>query len=254
MGCSFFVGQSTLPVSKLMHNPPDSTLPRDEQPSEDLRANRHGAFKPTSYLEHYEHFFRDLRHREIRLLELGIYKGASLLMWRDYFSHGLIAGLDFDEASIDDPSGRISTYRGLQQDCDLLDRIAREVAPDGFDIIIDDASHIAEYTQISFWHLFEKHLKSGGIYIIEDWGTGYWPDWPDGEKCDLARQRTPARSFFKKPRLRTHQYGMVGFIKQLVDECGAGDVTDIQRGVPPVRPSTISRMQISQGQVFVFKR
>jgi hypothetical protein len=34
-----------------------------------------------------------------------------------------------------------------------LDRIAGERAPDCFDIIIDDASHIAEFTKISFWHL-----------------------------------------------------------------------------------------------------
>jgi len=35
-------------------------------------------------------------------------------------------------------------------------------------------------TRRSFWHFFQHHLKPGGLYVIEDWGTGYWSDWPDG--------------------------------------------------------------------------
>jgi len=68
-----------------------------------------------------------------------------------------------------------------------------------FDFIIDDCSHRAAETSISFWHLFHDHLRPGGIYAIEDWGTGYWSDFGDrGE-------------------------GMVGFVKSLVDECGRND-------------------------------
>src|SRR5438309_8699047 len=52
-----------------------------------------------------------------------------------------------------------------------------ETAPEGFDVIIDDCSHIGELTRISFWHLFEHHLKPGGLYVIEDWSTGYWDSW-----------------------------------------------------------------------------
>ena len=47
---------------------------------------------------------------------------------------------------------------------------------------------------------------------------------------------------------------MVGFIKELVDECGMDDATDPDRGVPPLRSSTIDRMQVSHGQAFVVKR
>jgi hypothetical protein len=31
----------------------------------------------------------------------------------------------------------------------------------------------------------DHHLKSGGLYMIEYWGTGNWNDWPDG-RCDLT--------------------------------------------------------------------
>ena len=37
------------------------------------------------YLRNYEEHFRPLRDRDVRLLELGVLKGGSLLLWRDYF-------------------------------------------------------------------------------------------------------------------------------------------------------------------------
>ena len=183
---------------------------------------------------------------------------GSLLLWRDYFELGLIAGLDANAISILDPTGRIRLYQGMQQDCRLLDRIRREVAPDGFDVIIDDASHIGTYTRISFWHLFLNHLKPGGIYVIEDWGTGYWDTWPDGKKCKLptefSNDTISGGSHIEKGPFPTHQYGLVGFIKQLVDECGLDDLTNSELGAPPTRSSRIRSMQISHGQVIIIKK
>ena len=43
-----------------------------------------------------------------------------------------------------------------------------------FDIIIDDGSHKMNHQQISFDVLF-PHLKSGGIYVIEDLHTSVKP-------------------------------------------------------------------------------
>ena len=193
--------------------------------------------KSAAYLRAYEPFLAPLRDRDVRLLELGVLSGGSLQLWRDYFPRGVIAGLDVEPASVEDPSGRIRVFRGEQQDTDLLDRIARELAPGGFDVVIDDASHLGDLTRTSFWHLFEHHLRAGGVYVIEDWGTGYWPSFPDGRAPD----GTP------------HVAGMVGFVKELVDECAAADITDADRGTPPRRESRIERMQVGFGQVFVVK-
>jgi len=101
-------------------------------------AGRYGTDKAvhTHYLRNYEHYFADLREQEVRLFELGIKEGGSLLLWRDYFERGHIVGLDIEPVGLDDPTGRIRTYQGMQQDRELLDRIARENAPSGFDIII----------------------------------------------------------------------------------------------------------------------
>jgi hypothetical protein len=195
----------------------------------------------THYLRNYEELFGPLRDKEIRLLELGVHKGGSLFLWRDYFPRGTIVGLDVKAAALDDPSRRIHTYRGRQEDTELLDRIARETAPGGFDVVIDDCSHIAALARVSFWHLFRNHLRSGGIYAIEDWGTGYWETWPDG----AAYRRSPDGD--------SHHAGMVGFVKELVDEAGAGDITHPKFGSSPYRPSQFRQMRLSHGHLLIIK-
>jgi hypothetical protein len=188
------------------------------------------------YLPIYERHFAPLADEPIRLLELGVYRGASLRLWRDYFSRGLIVGLDEQPVTVDDPSGRIAIYQGRQQDTALLDRIARERAPHGFDIIIDDCAHLAAPARASFWFLLERHLKPGGLYAIEDWGTGYWPDWPDGQALSP-----------------NHAHGMVGFIKDLVDECGAADATHPDHVTLPPRRSRLASLEIHPGLAIAIK-
>lgn len=237
------------------------------------------------YLRNYEEYFSPLVEREIRLLELGIYHGGSLLLWRDYFEKGLIVGLDINPVQIDDASGRIRVYQGKQNDTTLLDRIARETASEGFDVIIDDCSHIGELTRISFWHLFDNHLKSGGMYVIEDWGTGYWDDWVDGvsyephlvpeykplryrlmrvvarlqregvvNRLPLARRLVSrVKRVLQKRQFHSHDFGMVGFIKELIDECGMADITHPVHGIAPQRPSKFREMRISASHLFVIK-
>lgn len=235
------------------------------------------------YLRNYEHFFSELRGRDVKLLELGIKAGGSLLLWRDYFARGLIVGLDIEPAAVVDPTGRVRTYQGMQQDTALLDHIARETAPDGFDIIIDDCAHIGVLARASFWHLFDKHLKSGGVYVIEDWGTGYWDEWVDGVRYSpyrralnpslyrltrvLARMRQSglgrmplARSVLSwgkaavlKLQYHSHDYGMVGFVKELVDELGAADIARGQFGSAPHRESKFLEMRLAQSHLFVVK-
>jgi hypothetical protein len=181
---------------------------------------------------------------------------------------------------VPDTSGRIKTYAGGQDDPDLLDRIRAECAPDGFDLIIDDCSHMGRLTKASYWHLYPRHLRPGGIYVIEDWGTGYWDSWSDGRhvregsgRPGLATAagrrigswlgarpslvgrlgRRVSRSFGPE-RMPSHDYGMVGFVKQLVDECAMTDITAPGRGgLSPARSSTIEKMRISTGHVFIYK-
>ncbi|MDQ6652302.1 MAG: hypothetical protein M3Y84_06125 [Acidobacteriota bacterium] len=168
----------------------------------------------------------------------------------------------------------------MQQDTDLVDLIARETAPEGFDVIIDDCSHIGELTRISFWHLFQNHLKPGGLYVIEDWSASYWDSWFDGSAFSYrpnlrfsptlfrirsmiahAQRSAPelnkalrrAKRLINMRQFHSHEYGLVGFVKELLDECGMADITRPDRGTPPYRPSKFEEMKISPRQVFIVK-
>jgi len=216
------------------------------------------------YLRNYENWFEQLWDKPVVLLEIGIHRGGSLLLWRDYFPRGTIVGLDINPATLEDPSGRILTYCGRQEDVDLLDRIAADTAPNGFDIVIDDGAHVGEMAKTTFWHVFERHLKPGGLYVIEDWGTGYWEKWHDGAAYKFSspppspgspplwRRLLPSRRRARRKRpWPNHSHGMVGFVKQLVDECGMGDITLPDWGQGPPRKSKIRRLHISHGHVLV---
>jgi hypothetical protein len=91
---------------------------------------------------------------------------------------------------------------------------AAAIAGGAFDLIIDDASHLGYLTKRSFLHLFPKLLKPGGTYAIEDFCTGFLPAYPDGSKW----VEPPAFDTSSATRLfESHQFGMVGVVKQLID-------------------------------------
>ena len=195
------------------------------------------------YLDVYDPILGAWRDNEVKLLEIGVHRGGSLQLWRDYFPRGIVVGIDLKLPENFVPGERIQLFKGSQEDTQFLSAVAGRVAPEGFDIIVDDASHIGELTKITFWHLFEHHLKPGGLYAIEDWGTGYQGDFLDGKKFD------------PKPTVLDpfpcHSHGMVGFVKELVDEQGAGSITFGRN--ERFRQSKFESLLVTQGVIFVTK-
>jgi hypothetical protein len=138
--------------------------------SRELDLKRYDTDKEASgYLLRYDAILGHLVDREVRLLELGINTGGSLLFWRDYFLSGTVVGVDLRLPDGLAEAERVHVFQGSQDDTRFLSEVANKTAPKGFDVIIDDASHVGRLTQIAFWHLFDNHLKPGGIYAIEDW-------------------------------------------------------------------------------------
>jgi Methyltransferase domain len=121
----------------------------------------------------YDTLLADQRDLPVSLLEIGVFGGASLRMWRDYFPLGQIYGLDRDESARDHEGERISIIIGNQEDRSTLADVVAEAR--GFDIVVDDGGHRARQqvgTLIYLW----THLHKGGFYIIEDTHTSYLVD------------------------------------------------------------------------------
>jgi hypothetical protein len=198
----------------------------------------------------YERCLSQLRDQPIKILELGVFSGSSLEVWNEYFPNATIVGLDINPV-VRDFSSRISFVQGSQDDTKLLKEISEKFAPDGWDVIIDDASHIGYHTKNSFWYLFQNHLKPGALYFIEDWGTGYWEDWSDGKKYEEQTEEMKDGQIPK--RFISHDYGMVGLIKQLVDEAGRNAIHTLSNQ-PSDRRTYFEHMDITIGFVMIQKK
>ncbi|KAA6351166.1 Mycinamicin VI 2''-O-methyltransferase [termite gut metagenome] len=150
------------------------------------------------YTPHYMTHLKKFRHKKINLFEIGVggyekpYEGGkSLRMWKKYFPFGRIFSIDiYDKSAIQEK--RIKIFKGSQTDKSFLDMVTKEIGD--IDIIIDDGSHINEHIIETFNILFPK-LKDGGIYVIEDTQTSYWPDW-GGDSENLNNPKT-AMNYFK---------------------------------------------------------
>lgn len=119
------------------------------------------------FVEVYERFFFQYRHKQIRILEVGIYNGDSLKLWSNYFSQASIFGIDIVPKP--DYGEQIKTYVADQADRTQLQKFIDTYGGD-FDIIIDDGGHSMQQQQVSFGFLF-PFVKPGGYYVIEDLHT-----------------------------------------------------------------------------------
>jgi len=131
------------------------------------------AYRGESYLHVYERYLDHLRSEPICLLELGVKTGASLRMWKEYFPLGEIHGVDLNPECAAHREDRVEVHILSQDDEQGLGALADRVR--GFDVVIDDCSHINVLTLASHRSLF-PHVRAGGFYIIEDLGMS-WLDY-----------------------------------------------------------------------------
>lgn len=139
-----------------------------------------GGHKWLHYFAAYEELLAPFRARPIRLLEIGVYRGASLATWRkNLHPQSVIVGVDIDPTcrDFDNPAQQVHVRIGSQADGAFLAEVAREFGP--FDVIIDDGSHVCSHMIASFGYLFLPALADTGIYIAEDTHTNFFPAYRD---------------------------------------------------------------------------
>jgi len=117
----------------------------------------------------YEKLLVDYVNKGINLLEIGIAGGGSLLMYEKMLPDANVYGFDIIERPESLKNSKSVTKVINQNDSLSVESFASEFGP--FDVIIDDGSHFTKETSNCFDILW-KHLKKGGIYVIEDWVVG----------------------------------------------------------------------------------
>lgn len=130
------------------------------------------------YFDIYHRHFARFRGRPATVVEIGVFQGGSLAMWRDYFGPAArIVGIDVDPRCADLAPPGTEVRIGSQSDRDFLRALRRELGT--IDVLIDDGGHEMEQQLASFEELFPT-LSAEGVYLVEDLHTSYWPEYGGG--------------------------------------------------------------------------
>jgi len=123
------------------------------------------------YTLFYDGLFRNRKEEYLKIAELGILDGASLLMWREYFKNAEIYGFEYNNELINKFKQNFNNEQLTLANIDVTNKESIVNAFNNlnvlYDIIIEDTTHQFE-DQIRVIENVYKYLKPGGILIIED--------------------------------------------------------------------------------------
>ena len=111
----------------------------------------------------YDTICTDRRYTAKNILEIGIFKGGSALLWRDYFHNAVVHGVDMIHCSAISNQPRIVQSVDNAYDFPFISSLN----DDYYDIIIDDGPHTFP-SMVIFLTQYLRKLKKGGVMILED--------------------------------------------------------------------------------------
>ena len=118
---------------------------------------RYGSDKATAH--NYLHFYEARIGEPRSILEFGVLGGASLKMWKARYPGAKITGVDINDVK---PIPGVTIHKA-----DATKLYVARILEDEYDLILDDASHMAADMMQSF-ELFWPMVTTGGHYVIED--------------------------------------------------------------------------------------
>lgn len=123
------------------------------------------------YTLFYDGLFRSQKDTQLKIAELGILDGGSILMWKEYFKNAEIYGFENSEHLMNTFKQKYNNERITLSDIDVTNKISIITAFSKlnvlYDIIVEDTTHQFE-DQIRVIENCYQYLKPGGILIIED--------------------------------------------------------------------------------------
>jgi hypothetical protein len=137
-------------------------------------SNYEGTDKDTlhAYGPLYERLFAPIKDSCKDFLEIGVFSGASLAAFADFFEHAQLIGIDIDLSRLkfgkDHPRIAVHQMDGTQ--AASASQLGRQ-----FDVILDDGSHLPNH-QVASLDVFAPYLKPDGMYVIEDINGAYVHD------------------------------------------------------------------------------
>jgi predicted O-methyltransferase YrrM len=145
------------------------------------------------YTLFYDGLFKNKKEEHLKIAELGILDGASLLMWNEYFKNAEIYGFDISDELINKFK---QNFNNQQIKLSNINVTNKESIVNAFgnlnilyDIIIEDTTHQFE-DQIRVIENTYLNLKPGGMLIIENIFKSY-------NEMDYINRLTPILQHFQ---------------------------------------------------------
>jgi len=135
-------------------------------------------FREVSYHNYHLHYakkFGSIRNKVKKVLEIGVFRGHSMLMWSKYFPNATIYGVDIDFTpthfgvnafELTKDESRIKLFEMDACNPSNVNAIMKIIGND-VDIIIDDGSH-HPYHQLFSLLYYTDYLSTDGIFCVED--------------------------------------------------------------------------------------
>jgi cephalosporin hydroxylase len=125
-----------------------------------------GIWKYTHYLDVYQQHLAKFVGKEVHVVEIGIYSGGSLEMWKSCFGPNCkVYGVDIREECKVYAGDGVEIFIGDQEDPEFWEHFKQKVPK--VDILIDDGGHLAGQQIVTLEEML-PHLQPGGVFLCED--------------------------------------------------------------------------------------
>ena len=132
----------------------------------DANTTGNGIYKWVHYFDIYDRYLSKYAGRPVHVMEIGVYSGGSLAMWRDYFGEECqIYGVDIQPVCRSYEAEKIKIIIGDQADRAMWKDVRAQIPR--LDVVIDDGGHEPEMQIVTLEELL-PFLSPGGVYICED--------------------------------------------------------------------------------------
>ena len=134
--------------------------------SKDKKTKTHG------FSKYYEKHLSFLKKKNIKILEIGSFSGASAAAFSKYFPNCEIYCLDINISNFKYYSKKIHVFGLNSSNPKMVSKFIKKIKDRDtlkyFDVIIDDGSH-KQSDQLNALNHFYEYLVDGGFYIIEEY-------------------------------------------------------------------------------------
>jgi len=134
-------------------------------------ASPYKSIKHSTYFHVYDELFSRYRGKEIVFVEIGVFGGGSLFMWRNFLGpKARIIGVDLNPEAKNLEKHGFEIHIGSQSDeafwSEFVGRVGR------MDVVLDDGGH-TYLQQIATTEMLLPHINDGGMLVVEDTHTSY---------------------------------------------------------------------------------